>query len=990
MKTTATAESLFLDFRQRGDARALAGVFDRTAPELGRVACYLAGGDQHRAEDLLQTTWLTAMTHADRWDPARPLLPWLLGVLANHARSAQRTVRRQVTGAVQLETLLAGDDPVRGSVDGEFAELLKKALAELPSPFREAVGLHVQHGLTAAEIGATLGRPAGTVRTQIVRGLDRLRALLPAGLATSAGVMALSAARLDAMRDTLLARVPAAPVAPHRLVRLVAVATVVVAVATVAMLWRPERLTPPAAAGAVQVAPETTAAQPLAMVGQRDAVELPPPPVTERPVAAPQRRAITVHVRHADEPVAQAGEFVGLIEDDDVRFLATDANGDVTFENCKQQQAFQVFVSGTDAHDTWLLARDPGEFVHEMTLQVRAGSALEVTVVDALGAPVVGAEVEGNGSQWALRRWCPLGVTGADGVLRLRGQTRPQLRARAAGHAVSGWDNVRTADGVMLCRLQLGAPGPQLRGRVVDERGEPVAAELGTIVFAGDSPEPWYDRTAADGTFVLDWLPPGHVAVVARVRNGDRQRIGMTRVDLPSSAPIELRVDGGATLQGTTTTADGGAAGGSQVSLRLLADGAHEFPFSVRNLRSWGRGEFAFDGLLPGAWLVRATIGDAEIREVIELRSGRSTTWHAVAPTLVPLRVRLRDERGAPLVNWRVQVGEPGGMPGGHAVPTGEDGVTWEQMPWRVRSDRPVELTLFDPDAQQPYFPAWQVPDVVPDGNLVDVVVPDRARSRHTIHGLVVDENGQPLRATVMVMNPRMSWTGPQVACDESGRFSIGPFAPGRVILNLSVAGRPTLSWTDVEVGAGGDLELGTITMGPAHRVRAVAAGERAVPKDLQLALFAVGSGGRFALRRGVDGAFSHKGVPAGDYELRGSSATSRVAPLPVHVGVDGATEVAFALEPAASLRIVVGLDHEQRAQMCWNSQLRVRGADGALLAWRALDTWFHGRVGEQLEFEVAVPVGDFTVELADSWRTRRQKVRVDEHGGRVTFPPGY
>ena len=86
-------ETLFDRFRCQADGKALAQVFDRTAPELGRVASYLAGGDLDRAGDLLQQTWLTAITRAANWDQSRPLLPWLLGVLANHARSGRRAAR---------------------------------------------------------------------------------------------------------------------------------------------------------------------------------------------------------------------------------------------------------------------------------------------------------------------------------------------------------------------------------------------------------------------------------------------------------------------------------------------------------------------------------------------------------------------------------------------------------------------------------------------------------------------------------------------------------------------------------------------------------------------------------------------------------------------------------------------------------------------------------------------------------------------------------
>jgi DNA-directed RNA polymerase specialized sigma24 family protein len=53
-------EELFERWRQRGDVAALAGVFDRTAPEIWRVARHLCG-NRSEADDLLQATFLAAM-----------------------------------------------------------------------------------------------------------------------------------------------------------------------------------------------------------------------------------------------------------------------------------------------------------------------------------------------------------------------------------------------------------------------------------------------------------------------------------------------------------------------------------------------------------------------------------------------------------------------------------------------------------------------------------------------------------------------------------------------------------------------------------------------------------------------------------------------------------------------------------------------------------------------------------------------------------------
>src|SRR6187399_2406055 len=80
-----STEASFLAWRTGADLRALAQVFDETAPELYAVARHLARGTSE-AEDLVQETFLAAIERAPSYDPARPLRPWLFGILGHAAR----------------------------------------------------------------------------------------------------------------------------------------------------------------------------------------------------------------------------------------------------------------------------------------------------------------------------------------------------------------------------------------------------------------------------------------------------------------------------------------------------------------------------------------------------------------------------------------------------------------------------------------------------------------------------------------------------------------------------------------------------------------------------------------------------------------------------------------------------------------------------------------------------------------------------------------
>jgi RNA polymerase sigma-70 factor, ECF subfamily len=130
------------------------------------------------ADDLAAQTFATAFTEWNRFDPSRPLRPWLYGIAASLVRHYWRAERRMLRAYAR-----SGVDPVM-SDDGETVEradadaqcrALAAALAELLPRDRELLLLHAWAELSDSEIAAALSLPVGTVKSRLHRVRRRLR-----------------------------------------------------------------------------------------------------------------------------------------------------------------------------------------------------------------------------------------------------------------------------------------------------------------------------------------------------------------------------------------------------------------------------------------------------------------------------------------------------------------------------------------------------------------------------------------------------------------------------------------------------------------------------------------------------------------------------------------------------------------------------------------------------------------------------------------------
>ncbi|MEO7663581.1 MAG: RNA polymerase sigma factor [Candidatus Limnocylindrales bacterium] len=167
-----------------GDRDAFRRLVDRESAAVIR-ACHRILGDLAEAEDVAQDAFVIAYRSLSTWRGEGPFGAWLARIAV---RLALRQVkqRRAVTWVrpsegvdpeERLRALPAGNasDPERVAIQEERSHDLRRAVAGLDEPYREIVALRFFAERSLDEIASITSRPLGTVKTQLHRGLLRLR-----------------------------------------------------------------------------------------------------------------------------------------------------------------------------------------------------------------------------------------------------------------------------------------------------------------------------------------------------------------------------------------------------------------------------------------------------------------------------------------------------------------------------------------------------------------------------------------------------------------------------------------------------------------------------------------------------------------------------------------------------------------------------------------------------------------------------------------------
>jgi RNA polymerase sigma-70 factor (ECF subfamily) len=142
-------------------------------PDLLRFAFWLSR-DRSLAEDVVQETLLRAWKAQDSLLDEAAAKPWFLTIIR---REYARTFERKRLVTVDIDELVAREEPMFAAEQTEEIAEIRRAMLRLPDEYREPLVLQVLMGYSTAEIASELELSNAAVLTRLFRARQQLRVL---------------------------------------------------------------------------------------------------------------------------------------------------------------------------------------------------------------------------------------------------------------------------------------------------------------------------------------------------------------------------------------------------------------------------------------------------------------------------------------------------------------------------------------------------------------------------------------------------------------------------------------------------------------------------------------------------------------------------------------------------------------------------------------------------------------------------------------------
>lgn len=584
---------------------------------------------------------MTAIERRESYAPERRVRPWLLGILRMRAKRLPRDARTPDAARLHPRT---APEPVGHSEALELDEALDAAIETLAPAYRPVLRLHLRHGMPAVEIAHALSRPAGTVRTQIVRGLEALRRRLPASLAAALATSTLAHAAprgLASLRCLILeearqrapggAKLVAGKICGAWIVKKASIisAAVLGLVLLGTSFFVAQRdpstthtTTEDGETSSAGVRASQTRAQ--APRGSRRAVEAPG-------AASGPREAAGLLVRltwaASDEAAAEIGVSLDAVGACELarRTAVSDADGIVRFDALDPGQ----YHVSTNRGAARKLHVAPHRTTHT-TLRIARGQTLRGTVVDVDGNALEGADVAVSVAPNSRSEELFVTRSAALGRFEIRGLSgRRYVSARAAGYAVSRRccvDPEEDTGRYPEARVVLDRPGVTWTLRVVDPHGNGVARARVTLGWPSGfdgrgmlKRPPLRTVSDADGRARIDAAPIGRACVHVRAA-GCAPLFQHVEIDAIEGHESTLHLEAGSSLRGRVVDGRGEAIAGARVTAYGFANLSH-------SAISSSDGSFRVDGLPTGPLPLSASAeGYDETTVILQARAGQPLT----------------------------------------------------------------------------------------------------------------------------------------------------------------------------------------------------------------------------------------------------------------------------------------------------------------------------------------------------------------------------